>query len=210
MANLAEAVGADIHTIAKSMGMDGRISPKFLHPGPGYGGSCLPKDTQAVVEMGDKTGVDMSLIRSAIEANDAQKERMLHKLEKLMGPLEGKTIALLGLAFKAETDDIRDSPALNMVRGALKAGAKIQAHDPQGMDNFAKLYPQIRYCHSEFEALRGADALVLMTEWNEYRNFDLRKAKSLMANPLILDARNLLDPRQARKEGFTYEGVGQR
>ena len=210
MANLAEAVGADIHTIAKSMGMDGRISPKFLHPGPGYGGSCLPKDTQAVVEMGEKTGVDMSLIRSAIEANDAQKERMLHKLEKLMGPLKGKTIALLGLAFKAETDDIRDSPALNMVRGVLKAGAKIQAHDPQGMDNFAKHYPQIRYCHSEFEALRGADALVLMTEWNEYRNFDLRKAKSLMANPLILDARNLLDPRQARKEGFTYEGVGQR
>jgi len=140
MANLAETVGGDIHTISKSMGMDGRISPKFLHPGPGYGGSCFPKDTMAVVQTGDKFGVDMSLIRSVIEANDLQKARMVTKLEKLIGSFKDKTIAVLGLAFKSETDDIRDTPAFNLVDGILAKGAKIQAHDPQAMDNFSKIY----------------------------------------------------------------------
>lgn len=208
MANLAETVGADIHTIAKSMGMDGRISPKFLHPGPGYGGSCFPKDTQAVVKTGDKYGVDMSLIRSVIEANEKQKDRMLTKLDKLAGNLEGKTVAVLGLAFKAETDDIRDTPAFNIVEGLLKRKAKVQAHDPQAMDNFSKLYPQIQYCHSEFDALKGADVMVLVTEWNDYRNLNLEKAKGLMMGTYILDTRNLLDAGQAKEFGFVYEGVG--
>ncbi|MCK5675124.1 MAG: UDP-glucose/GDP-mannose dehydrogenase family protein [Spirochaetales bacterium] len=208
MANLAEIVGADIHTIAKTMGMDGRISPKFLHPGPGYGGSCFPKDTMAVVQTGDKFGVDMSLIRSVIEANDRQKDWMVTKLEKLMGDFSDKTIAVLGLAFKAETDDIRDTPAFNIVEGILKNGGKIQAHDPQAMENFSKIYPQIQYCKSEFDALKGADALVLVTEWNEYRNLNLEKAKSLMKGSIILDTRNLLDYDLVRESGFTYEGVG--
>jgi len=208
MANLAETVGADIHAIAKTMGMDGRISPKFLHPGPGYGGSCFPKDTQAVVKTGDKYGVDMSLIRAVIQANDDQKDRMVTKLEKLVGDFSGKTIAVLGLAFKAETDDIRDTPALNIVEGILNKGARIQAHDPQAMDNFSVLFPQIQYCHSEFDALKGVDALVLVTEWNEYRNLNLEKARDLMRGKLILDTRNLLDPAQARELGFVYEGVG--
>jgi len=208
MANLAEIVGADIHTIAKTMGMDGRISPKFLHPGPGYGGSCFPKDTMAVVQTGDKFGVDMSLIRSVIEANDRQKDWMVTKLEKLMGNLSNKTIAVLGLAFKAETDDIRDTPAFNIVEGILKNGGKIQAHDPQAMENFSKVYPQIQYCHSEFDALKGADALVLVTEWNEYRNLNLDKAKDLMNGSIILDTRNLLDYDLVIERGFTYDGVG--
>lgn len=210
MANLAETVGADIHTIAKSMGMDGRISPKFLHPGPGYGGSCFPKDTMAVVQTGDKYDVDMSLIRSVIEANDKQKDRMLLKLDKLVGDFSGKTIAILGLAFKAETDDIRDTPAFNLVDGILKKGAKIQGHDPQAMDNFSKIYPQIQYCHSEFDALKGADALVLVTEWNEYRNLNLEKARDLMRGNIILDTRNLLDSDLVKENGFIYEGVGRR
>ncbi len=208
MANLAETVGADVHAVAKTMGMDGRISPKFLHPGPGYGGSCFPKDTQAVVKIGDKYGVDMSLIRSVIDANEAQKDRMLVKLEKLAGDLMGKTVAVLGLAFKAETDDIRDTPAFNIVEGLLKKGADVQAHDPQAMDNFSELYPQIKYCHSEFDALKGADVLVMVTEWNEYRNLNLEKAKSLMAGNIILDTRNLFDPVQVKELGFIYEGVG--
>lgn len=208
MANLAETVGADIHTIAKTMGMDGRISSKFLHPGPGYGGSCFPKDTMAVVQTGDKFGIDMSLIRSVIEANDMQKDRMVEKLEKLVGDFSGKTITVLGLAFKAETDDIRDTPAFNLVDGILKRGANIQAHDPQAMDNFSKLYPQIQYCHSEFDALKGADALVLVTEWNEYRNLNLDKVKEMMKGNIILDTRNLLDGDLVKEKGFIYEGVG--
>ena len=208
MANLAETVGADIHTIARTMGMDGRISPKFLHPGPGYGGSCFPKDTMAVVQTGDKYGVDMSLIQAVIEANDSQKDRMVAKLEKLVGDFSGKTIAVLGLSFKAETDDIRDTPAFNLVNGILKGGASIQAHDPQAMDNFSKLYPQIQYCQSEFDALKEADALVLVTEWNEYRNLNLEKAKTLMRGNIILDTRNLLDSGLVKLNGFDYEGVG--
>ena len=208
MANLAETVGADIHAIAKTMGMDGRISPKFLHPGPGYGGSCFPKDTMAVVQTGDKYGVDMSLIRSVIEANAMQKVRMVAKLGKLVGSFQNKTIAVLGLAFKAETDDIRDTPAFNLVDGILSKGAKIQAHDPQAMDNFAEVYPQIQYCHSEFDALKDADALVLVTEWNEYRNLNLEKAKKLMKGNIILDTRNLLDSHLAEESGFIYEGIG--
>ncbi|RKX83658.1 MAG: UDP-glucose 6-dehydrogenase [Spirochaetes bacterium] len=210
MANLAETVGADIHTIAKTMGMDGRISSKFLHPGPGYGGSCFPKDTMAIVQTGDKFGVDMSLIRSVIEANDYQKERMVVKLEKMLGNFSNKTIAVLGLAFKSETDDIRDTPAFNIVEGILQNGGSIQAHDPQAMDNFLKHYPQIQYCHSEFDALKGADALVLVTEWNQYRNLNLEKAKSLMKGNLILDTRNLLDSDLVNEHGFIYEGVGRR
>ena len=208
MANLAETVGADIHSIAKTMGMDGRISPKFLHPGPGYGGSCFPKDTMAVVQTGDKYGIDMSLIRSVIEANDTQKARMVTKLENLMGSFQGKIIAVLGLAFKAETDDIRDTPAFNIVEGILQKGGKIQAHDPQAMDNFKKVYQQVQYCHSEFDALKGADAMVLVTEWNEYRNLNLRKAKELMKGKIILDTRNILDPELAKERGFIIEGVG--
>jgi UDPglucose 6-dehydrogenase len=209
IANLCEAVGADVHTVAKAMGMDGRIGPKFLHPGPGYGGSCLPKDTAALVKIGERHQVEMSLVREVIQANQRQPARIVAKMEKELGPLAGRTIAVLGLAYKAQTDDVRDSPAIRLVQDLLGAGALIQAHDPQAMANFRLLYPrEVQLCESEFEALRDADAAVLCTEWNEYRNIDLSRMKSQMRGRLIVDARNLLDPRKAREAGFSYQGIG--
>ncbi|WP_319559793.1 UDP-glucose/GDP-mannose dehydrogenase family protein [Marispirochaeta sp.] len=213
MANLAEAVNGDIHQIAKAMGMDGRISSKFLHPGPGYGGSCFPKDTRAIVSTGNEHGVDMSLIKSAVEANEAQKERMVDKLEALFEKagtpgFKDKTVAVLGLAFKAETDDIRETPALNMVAGLLKKGAKVQAHDPKAIENFAREFEEVLYCASEFDAVKGADALVIMTEWNIYRNIDTERLKKLMKGRILLDTRNVLDAERVKEAGFLYQGVG--
>jgi UDPglucose 6-dehydrogenase len=208
MANLAETVGADIHQVAKSMGMDGRISPYFLHPGPGYGGSCFPKDTKAVVDMGKKFGVDMSLVRAVIEANDYQKSRMLEKFEKLTGGVEGLTVGILGLAFKQQTDDIRESPAMTIVDGLLKKGCRLQAHDPKAMDNFSRIYPQVIYCNTAYDAAKGVDVLILTTEWNEYRGLDLDELTRVMKGRTILDTRNLLDPELARNAGFIYQGVG--
>lgn len=210
IANLSEAVGADIHQVAKSMGMDGRISPKFLHPGPGYGGSCFPKDTKAIASFGKKYGVQMNLIESVIDTNEKQKARMVEKLSKLTDGLEGKTIAVLGLAFKQQTDDIRESPAITIVKEILSAKGNVQAHDPKGMDNFAKMYPDIMYCHSAYDAVKGADALIIITEWNEYRGLNLSRIKEVMKTNIILDTRNLLDPELVVKEGFTYEGVGRK
>ncbi|MDC7126131.1 MAG: UDP-glucose/GDP-mannose dehydrogenase family protein [Spirochaetales bacterium] len=210
IANLAEAVGADIHQISKSMGMDGRISPKFLHPGPGYGGSCFPKDTKAVAMFGKKYGVTMNLIESVIDTNDKQKARMVEKLKTSIGDIKGKTIAVLGLAFKQQTDDIRETPALTIVDEILKAGGKVQAHDPKAMDNFAKIFPDIMYCHTAYDAAKNADAVVIVTEWNEYRGLDLIKLKHAMKGNFILDTRNLLDPEIVVARGFIYEGVGRK
>lgn len=212
MANLAEASGADIHLIAKSMGMDGRISSKFLHPGPGYGGSCFPKDTLAVAHTGDEYGVDMSVIKEVIRANDRQKQITAQKLIKLAGGVQGKTVAVLGLAFKAETDDVRESPALGVVSELLDQGAAVQAFDPQAMDNFKTALDRpdaaIRYCENEFSAVQGADAMIILTEWNAFRNLDLQHVAQKMPGRLIFDARNVLDPEAAEELGFTYAGVG--
>uniref|UniRef100_A0A7C3IJU4 UDP-glucose 6-dehydrogenase n=1 Tax=Gracilinema caldarium TaxID=215591 RepID=A0A7C3IJU4_9SPIR len=221
MANLAEVVGADIHKISLAMGMDGRISPKFLHPGPGYGGSCFPKDTAALVYLGMKYQVPMRVVQSAIEANVKQKERMLEKLaflvswtlpqnnqKPLSNPLEGKTIAILGLAFKQETDDIRESPALDIVQRLLLAGASVRVHDPKAMENFARIYPQITFCNTSYDAVQSADALVLLTEWNEYRSLDLDRVYNSMRNKIILDTRNILNVEEVISKGFMYDGVG--
>ncbi|MFW6252295.1 MAG: UDP-glucose dehydrogenase family protein [bacterium] len=209
MANLAEACGADIHTVAKTMGMDGRISPKFLHPGPGYGGSCFPKDTKAVVSTGNRFGVQMSLIEEVIRANERQKELTADKLKRMLGDPVGKRVAVLGLAFKAETDDVRDSPAITVVGMLRSWGASVQAHDPEAIGNFSKLFADgVSYYENEFEALKDADALIVLTEWNAYRNLDLEKARSVMAGSIILDSRNALDADEARRLGFTYKGVG--
>ncbi|HBF37506.1 MAG TPA: UDP-glucose 6-dehydrogenase [Firmicutes bacterium] len=209
IANLCEAVGADVHQVAKAMGKDGRIGSKFLHPGPGYGGSCFPKDTKALVEIGKKYQVEMSLVKTVITANEAQKERMVQKLEKILGSLENKTIAVLGLAFKMETDDMRDSPAIVVIENLLKKKAKVKAHDPQAMENARKIFgSQIVYTANEYEAVKDADALVIMTEWNEYRSLDLKSVKEVMKGNIILDTRNLLDPLTVKNFGFIYEGVG--
>lgn len=232
MANLAEAAGADIHQIAKSMGMDGRISPKFLHPGPGYGGSCFPKDTKAVAATGEDYGVDMSVIKAVIAANDQQKVITAGKLVRLMGGSpRGRTVAVLGLAFKAETDDVRESPAIDIVQELLREGATVRAFDPEAMDNFkaaiigegpfggnlnsdlqermaAAAAERLHYCDDEFSTLDGADALIIVTEWNAFRNLDMEKAAARMNGRVIFDARNVLDPEKARAAGFTYAGVG--
>ncbi len=209
MANLAEACDADIHAIARTMGMDGRISPKFLHPGPGYGGSCFPKDTQALAQTGEEYGVDMSLIKEVIAANEAQKARVVDRLERLMGTLRDRKVAVLGVSFKAETDDVRESPAITIVRGLLSRGATVAVHDPKGLDNFrAHFGDTVSYHLLEFEAIDQADAILIATEWNAYRNLDLARARSIMRGSTILDTRNVLDPQVAREAGFTYAGVG--
>lgn len=209
MANLAEAAGADIHEIARSMGMDGRISAKFLHPGPGYGGSCFPKDTRAIAATGDEYGVDMSLIKEVVRSNERQKEITAEKFIRLTGGVEGKTVAILGLAFKAETDDIRESPAITIAQTLLEAGAKIQAHDPEAGENFKAHFQEKLSVHVDaFDALKEADALIILTEWNAYRNLDLSRAAAVMRGRVIMDARNVLEPEMAREAGFVYKGVG--
>ncbi len=209
IANLCEAVGADVNQVASAMGKDGRIGSKFLHPGPGYGGSCFPKDTKALVEIGNQYQVEMSLVKTVISSNEAQKERMVQKLEKSLGSLENKTIAVLGLAFKAGTDDVRDSPAIVIIDCLLKKKALIKVHDPQAMENAEKLFgSQIEYADSEYEAVKQADALVLLTEWNEYRSLDLDRVKQVMKGKHILDTRNLLEPSKVKALGLIYEGVG--
>lgn len=211
MANLAEEAGADIHVIAKAMGMDGRISPKFLHPGPGFGGSCFPKDTRALVKMGEKYGIDMSLAREVIRANEMQKLRMMEKLRRNVGELRDKVIAVLGLAFKAETDDMRESPAIVIIEKLLEEGAKVKVHDPKALGNAKRIFgSRVGYFECEYEAAEAADAVMIVTEWNEYRNLDLEKLKEVIKGRVIIDCRNVLDPRKARQYGFLYEGVGRK
>lgn len=208
MANLADAVGGDVKLIAKAMGMDGRISPKFLHPGPGYGGSCFPKDTKAIVSTGSKHGVDMSVIRQAIKSNDQQKLRVVEKMEEFFGPLKGRKVTLLGLAFKAETDDIRESSAIPVVESLLKKGAAVCGTDPQAIDNFKELFPECSYTEDSFEALKGADICLILTDWNEYRNIDLQQMAAVMSEKNIYDVRNILKPAAAHASGFRYLGHG--
>jgi UDPglucose 6-dehydrogenase len=214
MANLAEAVGADIHAVARAMGMDGRISAKFLHPGPGYGGSCFPKDTKAIAATGKQHNITMSVINAVIEGNEAQKTRTAEKAIRLLtgdakGMATGKTVAILGVTFKAETDDIRDSPAITIVRALLGAGARVNVHDPKGIASFRNVFADsIRYHDSEFECLRDADIAIVLTEWNEYRNLDLTRAADVMRGRLLMDTRNVMDPDDVRAAGFEYYGTG--
>jgi len=209
MASLADKVGADIALIAKSMGMDGRIGEKFLHPGPGFGGSCLPKDIRALASTGDSFDVHMSLVKSVIAANEELKTRVVMRLKELLGTrIRGLSIAVLGLAFKSNTDDVRESPALRVVADLLEEGAFVRAHDPQAMDNFRAVFPDISYCASGHEAMKGADALVILTEWNEYRSLDFNLMSKVMKGRILLDMRNVLNSRLAREHGFVYRGNG--
>ncbi len=208
IAELCEKVGADVHAVAKTMGMDGRIGSKFLHPGPGYGGSCFPKDTRAMALTGKKYGARLTLVNTVIDSNEYQKSRNVAKLKELVGDFKGKTVGVLGLAFKQETDDVRESPSINLVEELLKSGARVQAHDPKAMDNFEKMFPEVVYCRSSYDAVKSCDAIVLMTEWNEYRSLDLARIASAMNGRIILDSRNLLSPDEAKEAGFKYLGVG--
>jgi len=210
IANLCDKVGADVHQIAKAMGLDGRISPKFLHPGPGYGGSCFPKDTEALYHFSSTCGYEFKLLKGVISANKRQRELMVEKVKYHLGDLKGKTIAILGLAFKQNTDDIRKSPSIDIIKLLLKEGARIRCFDPLAMDNTKKILPDLTYCQDEYETAQESDALVIVTEWNQFRNLDLSKIKKLLKTPIILDLRNLYEPATLKSLGFIYEGVGRR
>ena len=210
MADLCEAVGADVHDVAKGMGLDRRIGSKFLHPGPGYGGSCFPKDTRAVVEVARDHGVDLRIVRSVIGVNDARPPAMVEKIRAALGgELSGRTIALLGLTFKPNTDDLRESPAMKILEQLLREGARVRAYDPVAIPLVAReARPGVEPCRDEYHAAEGADALVLATEWNQFRGLDLDRLKNALREPVVVDLRNVYEPETMRRRGFRYTGVG--
>jgi UDPglucose 6-dehydrogenase len=210
MADLCEAFGADVHVVAKAMGLDRRIGPKFLHPGPGYGGSCFPKDTRAVLELGRDRGIELQIVKAVIGVNDGRVPRMLNKIrEAVGGELSGKVIGLLGLTFKPNTDDLRESPAVGILDGLLEAGARVRVYDPVAIDIVSgDPKPKVDYCGDEYEAADGADAIVLATEWNQFRGLDFERMKSQLREPVLVDLRNIYEPETMRERGFRYTGVG--
>jgi len=211
VANLCEKVGADVHQVAKAMGQDGRISPKFFHPGPGYGGSCFPKDTHAIAELARKKGAPMNTIDAAINTNMNQKKRMAEKLKDLLGGnFSGKMVGILGLAFKPNTDDVRESSSITMIQSIMDGGGKVQAYDPIANETMKEYFPDLSYCNSWAEACDAADAVAIMTDWNEFRGMDLHYLKSIMKAPVILDTRNILSIEQLSENGFQFDNVGRK
>jgi len=208
IATLCEKVGADVHMVAKGMGLDQRIGSKFLHPGPGYGGSCLPKDTTALLKIAEDNNVHLGIVDAAVRANERQRVYMVERIKQSMGDLKGKTLAVLGLSFKPNTDDIRDAPSVPIIKTLLKEGAKIRAYDPVSMEEAEKILPEIKYCKDPYNTLKGADALIIMTEWNQFRNLELDKIKALLNSPFFFDLRNIYDPQKMREKGFQYYSVG--
>ena len=208
VANLCERVGADVHHVARAMGLDGRIGKKFLHPGPGYGGSCFPKDTRALSKMAQERGYSFKIIEAVIKVNDEQKKRMIGKITEKVGDLKGKTIGILGLSFKPNTNDIRESSSLVIIQGLLDLGAKVKAFDPAAMEETKAIFPGIEYGKDAYDVARGADALVLVTEWNQFRRLDLQRIKGLLKSPVFVDLRNVYDPDQMKRLGYHYCGVG--
>ncbi|MFW6034847.1 MAG: UDP-glucose dehydrogenase family protein [Halothermotrichaceae bacterium] len=209
---LCEEVNANVQVVAKAMGMDGRIGSKFLHAGPGYGGSCFPKDTRAIARIADDNDVKLKVIEAGIQANENQKMHMVEKITKRLDNLQGKTIGILGLSFKPETDDMRESPALTIIPELINEGADIKAFDPQGIHE-AKWRLQdyekdILYCADEYEVMKSIDALVLLTEWNQFRRLDLQRMKELMSSPIFFDLRNVYSVEEVTKAGIEYIGVG--
>ena len=210
IADLCEAVGADVHDVSRGIGLDGRIGKKFLHPGPGYGGSCFPKDTLALVRTAKDYGSPMRLIETTVDINDRRKKALAGRVAAAVGGvLSGKTAAVLGLTFKPNTDDMRDSASLDLVPGLLAAGAKVRAFDPEGMAEARSLLPDgVTFCEDAYATMEGADVLVVITEWNAFRSLDLVRVKSLMAAPVVVDLRNIYDPREMTEKGFVYSCVG--
>ena len=208
IANLCDRVGADVHQIAKAMGMDGRISPKFLHPGPGYGGSCFPKDTRALNAIAGEHKYDFKLIKAVIEANSRQREIIIEKIGKALGTIKGKDIGILGLAFKQNTDDIRESAAIDIIKILIQKGATVKCFDPMAMENTKKILPELTYCKDEYKTAEKTEALIILTEWNQFRNLDLNKIKNLMKKPILFDMKNLYEPFKVKEIGIKYYGIG--
>ncbi len=209
IANLCEKTGADDHDLARGIGLDGRIGAKFLHPGPGYGGSCLPKDTLALVRTAEQARVPLRLIETVVEVNESRKRQMAEKvIAHCGGSVAGKTIAVLGLTFKPNTDDLREAPSLTILPALQQAGAEIRAYDPVGMAEAKELFEGIHWCQDAYATMEDADALVIITEWNAFRSLDLARVKKLMKSPVMVDLRNIYDPREMAAAGFRYTSVG--
>ncbi|HXU10504.1 MAG TPA: UDP-glucose/GDP-mannose dehydrogenase family protein, partial [Candidatus Binatia bacterium] len=208
IANLCEAVGADVHEVVRGMGLDNRIGKKFLHPGPGFGGSCFPKDTLAVARMAAEADVPARVIEAVIEANENQVGRMVEKIATAVGTLKGRVIACLGLSFKPNTSDTRDSPAIRIIRDLLKRGARVRAFDPVAMPEARQALPEIEYAEDAYDAAKGCDALVIATEWNQFRSLDWDRMKKALKSPVVVDLRNVYEPVQMKALGIRYTSVG--
>jgi UDPglucose 6-dehydrogenase len=209
IADLSERVGADVQEVARGIGLDNRIGSKFLHAGPGYGGSCFPKDTRALIKIAQDYDVQLRIVEATLGVNDNRKRAMARKVVNAVGTsLRGKTIAVLGLTFKPDTDDMREAPSIPLVTGLLDMGAKVRAHDPVGIEQARKELPEIEYCDDPYVCARGADALVLVTEWVQYRAMDLGRLRQEMAQPVIVDLRNIYRTDEMAEHGFIYESVG--
>jgi UDPglucose 6-dehydrogenase len=209
IADLAEKVGANVQEVARGIGLDNRIGQKFLHAGPGFGGSCFPKDTRALVKIAQDHDVNLRIVEAVLGVNDNRKRAMARKVSNAAGgSLRGKTVAVLGLTFKPDTDDMREAPSIPLVTGLLDMGAKVRAHDPVGMEQARKELPDIEYCDDPYACVKGADAMVVVTEWVHYRTLDLARLKAEMARPVVVDLRNIYRPDDMEAHGFVYESVG--
>jgi UDPglucose 6-dehydrogenase len=209
IADLCEATGADVHDVARGIGLDGRIGKKFLHPGPGYGGSCFPKDTLALVRTARDKGSPLRIIETVVAINEERKKKMADKIVAACGgDVKGKTIAVLGLTFKPNTDDMRDSPSLEIVPALQQAGAKIRAFDPEGMNEARHMLKGVEFCENAYDTMQNADALTIITEWNEFRALDMARVKSLLKSPVVVDLRNIYAPEEMAASGFAYSSIG--
>jgi len=209
IADLCETLGADVQDVARGIGLDGRIGRKFLHAGPGFGGSCFPKDCRALLRTAGEAGGGLAIVETVLRVNEARKCRMADKIAAACGgSLAGKSLAVLGLTFKPNTDDMRDAPSLEILPRLIAAGARIRAFDPEGMDEARKLMPELVYCRDADQTMEGADALILLTEWNEFRGLDLGRVRDLLASPLVIDLRNIYQPQEMAAVGFSYLSIG--
>lgn len=209
IADLCEKLGADVHDVARGIGLDGRIGKKFLHPGPGYGGSCFPKDTLALVRTAQQAGSPLRIIETVIDVNDKRKKAMAERIvDACGGSLKGKTVAVLGVAFKPNTDDMRDAPSLDIVPALQTAGAQVRAYDPAAMHEAEKLLPGVEWGKDAYAVLEGADCVAILTEWNEFRALDLNRMKNLLKQPVMVDLRNVYNPQEMIGAGFAYASIG--
>ena len=209
LSNLCEEVGADVRDVSKGMGLDGRIGRKFLHPGPGYGGSCFPKDTLALVRTAQEAGAPIRIVEAVVDINTDRKKAMASRIiDACGGDVAGKTIAILGLTFKPNTDDMRESPSLDIVPALQAAGASVRAFDPEGMEEAKKVLDGVTWCEDTYDAIKGSDAVAIVTEWNEFRSLDFARMKELMRSPILVDLRNIYEPEHVTVTGFSYSCVG--
>jgi len=210
LADICELSGADVEKVAEGMGHDKRIGRAFLNAGIGYGGFCFPKDVQAFIKIAEKYGYDYKLLKATHEINEEQKKNFVKKIKKILGSLSGKTLGVLGLAFKPNTDDMRFAPSIYIIQELQKEGAKIKAYDPEAMEKAKRIFNDVEFCKGPYEVSKDAYALLILTEWNEFKELDIKKIKSLLKSPIIIDGRNIYNPENLRNEGFTYISVGRK